>query len=365
MQQPSAQDQYMLELVNRGRLNPQAEANRYLNGNLNEGLAGGTISTAPKQPLAFNLDLNVAAKNHSQWMLNTNTFSHTGAGGTSSNQRMRNAGYDFAGSWGSGENIAWRGTTGTPNFTGYVGQIYQDLFVDQGISGRGHRKNLMNGSFQEVGISSLQGQFTTGNRTYNSVMTAQDFAYSSNGGPFLTGVAYTDAVTDDDFYTVGEGIGGIQITAVDLTNNSNTFTTTTWNSGGYSLDVAPNKTYRVTFSGDLDGDGQNDDTHVEQVNISGQNVKLDLATDELENSSTVPTPGDDNLTYTAANETINALGGNDTIRAAGGNDSVSGGNGRDHLLGQAGKDTLNGGADHDTLNGGSGNDLLLGQGGND
>jgi hypothetical protein len=41
-------DQYALELVNRARLNPQGEADLYLSGNLNEGLAPGTISTTTK-----------------------------------------------------------------------------------------------------------------------------------------------------------------------------------------------------------------------------------------------------------------------------------------------------------------------------
>ena len=53
MPQPTAQDQYMLELVNRGRANPQGEADLYLNGNLNQGLPSNTISTNAKPPLVF------------------------------------------------------------------------------------------------------------------------------------------------------------------------------------------------------------------------------------------------------------------------------------------------------------------------
>ena len=44
-------EQYMLELINRARANPSAEASRYGIG-LNDGLAAGTITTAAKQPLA-------------------------------------------------------------------------------------------------------------------------------------------------------------------------------------------------------------------------------------------------------------------------------------------------------------------------
>src|SRR5262249_35666436 len=42
----------------------------------------GTISAASKQPLAANQFLTTAAENHSQWMLDTDTFSHTGINGT-------------------------------------------------------------------------------------------------------------------------------------------------------------------------------------------------------------------------------------------------------------------------------------------
>ena len=43
----------MLELINRARMYPAAEAAR-LGIALNQGLAPGTISTAPKQVLAMN-----------------------------------------------------------------------------------------------------------------------------------------------------------------------------------------------------------------------------------------------------------------------------------------------------------------------
>ena len=53
MAQPTAFEQYFLELVNRARLDPAAEAAR-LGIGLNDGLAAGTITTAAKAPLAFN-----------------------------------------------------------------------------------------------------------------------------------------------------------------------------------------------------------------------------------------------------------------------------------------------------------------------
>ncbi|RQH43723.1 hemolysin [Okeania hirsuta] len=281
---PSAQDQYMLELINRGRQDPAAEADHY-NIDLNEGLAQDTISTDAKQPLAFNLNLNTAANEHSQWMLDNNEFSHTGENGTQFWERMTNAGYQW---FGAGENISFDSplASGISDFTGLVEENHKDLFISPG-----HRENLMNASFEAIGISSLQATtYTWNGTTYTDVvMTTQKFG-RNNDGPFITGVAYTDAVTDDDFYTVGEGIGGITVTAVDTANSANTFTTTTWDAGGYSLDVSPNATYDVTFSGDLDGDGQADDTATYQVTVGSENVKQDVVSDNLPPSTPTNNP---------------------------------------------------------------------------
>src|SRR3954470_25001788 len=104
MAQPTAYEQYFLELVNHARADPAAEAAR-LGIGLNDGLSAGTISTAPKQPLALNPLLIDAAEAHSAWMLATDTFSHTGVNGSSPEDRMTAAGYAFSGSWTWGENI--------------------------------------------------------------------------------------------------------------------------------------------------------------------------------------------------------------------------------------------------------------------
>ncbi|MEO0534037.1 MAG: CAP domain-containing protein [Cyanobacteria bacterium P01_A01_bin.123] len=263
MAQPSANEQYMLELVNRARSNPNAEAAQYGIG-LNQGLPSGTISGSSKQPLAFNFDLIDSSRNHSQWMLNTDTFSHTGAGGSSAGDRMRSAGYDFTGSWTWGENISWRGTTGTPNVTAYVGTQHEGLFKSSG-----HRTNILNDNFKEIGIGIRTGEF----QGYNAVMATQNFA-KSGSSTFLTGVAFDDGVTDDDFYTVGEGLGGIQVKATRQSDNA-VFSTNTYGSGGYQVALTPGK-YDVTFSGGGLSQAVN-----KTVTINSKNVKLDLDTDDL------------------------------------------------------------------------------------
>ena len=182
---PTNAEQYLLELINRGRANPTAEAARY-GIDLNEGLTAGTISTAPKQPLAISPFLVTSARGHSQWMIDTDTFSHTGINGTDPGDRMTNAGYAFTGSWTWGENIGWSGSTGSIDLNSTTAQIHRDLFVDSTVTGRGHRLNLMSNSFREIGPGVVTGNFSG----YNAVMVTEDFA-TTGSNVFLTGVAYT------------------------------------------------------------------------------------------------------------------------------------------------------------------------------
>ena len=262
---PTPQEQYLLALINRARANPAGEAAGF-GIDLNEGLAPGTISAAPKQPLAFNPYLMQSATLHSQWMLSNQTFSHD-EGSLGPATRMQNAGYAFNAPAGSGENIAIRGTTAaTLPLTQTVAQEHQDLFIDSTEFDRAHRLNLMNPSFAEVGVGLVPGNF----QGYNALAATQDFAYSAGSGPFLTGIAYSDARIHDHFYEPGEGLGGIIVTATRAADGA-AFSTTTWSSGGYTL-ALPAGTYTVTASGAGLG-GAVTDTNIV---IGVRNVEVDF-----------------------------------------------------------------------------------------
>jgi uncharacterized protein YkwD len=291
--QPSAVEQYVIELINRARANPQAEANRF-GVALNEGLAPGTITTTPKQPVAPNPYITDAARKHSQWMILTDTFAHNQPGSAPDDpitpgDRMLTAGYEFIAPFGWGENIAWSGTTGNPpEPSTTVPQLHQDLFVDEGIVGRGHRINILADDWKEIGAGVVSGGFTvTGQQsqvTYNAVMLTTDFGYSGQN-TYLTGVAYTDQIIDDNFYSVGEGLGNITVTA---TRNSDgaIFTTKTAPAGGYAL-ALPAGTYQVRAT----GTGLGGTVIYGNVTISNQNVKRDfrpeLAADDVPPTATV------------------------------------------------------------------------------
>src|SRR5687767_5010153 len=170
---PSAEEQYLVELINRARANPTAEASRHL-VDLNEGLAPGTISTAAKQPLAINPYLTDAARQHSVFQITSDTLTHTGSGGSSPQQRMEAAGYVFTGSWTNGENVGWSGTTSAFSLNSTITQIHKNLFVDAGVVGRGHRINLMAPDFRELGAGITSGVFTSGGTDYNAAVVTQD-----------------------------------------------------------------------------------------------------------------------------------------------------------------------------------------------
>jgi Ca2+-binding RTX toxin-like protein len=75
--------------------------------------------------------------------------------------------------------------------------------------------------------------------------------------------------------------------------------------------------------------------------------------------------GNDTLTGTAGNDSLNGGNGNDSLIGNAGNDTLIGGNGTDFLVGSAGNDLLNGDNGYDTLRGGLGNDTLTGGNGQD
>ncbi len=288
-------DQLLLELVNRARANPDAEAALY-GIDLNQGLAPGTISSAPKQPLAPNQLLINVAQAHSQDMLDRNFFCHTAPppgnpGGASYvcpsgsppadhvtfDERITNSGY----SWQFiGENIGWGGVTPSSFPIDEILHVYERheaLFLSPG-----HRNVFMNDAYRELGTGVRYGLFTNpgDGLTYNASMVSQEFGNSFGDG-FITGVVFNDGVNglaNDDFYTIGEQISSGVIEAVSSTGQ--TYSINLGTSGGYALEV-PDGTYTVTATG-----GAVDGTYITTgVVVSGQrNIKIDFDT------SQAPTP---------------------------------------------------------------------------
>jgi hypothetical protein len=260
---PTAEEQYLLELINRTRWNPDAEVFRLstetwgdtgspATPDLNEGINNTFLFDDTRQPLAFNRNIIQAARDYSNTLLNNNAFEHE-FGGTNPRSRMEAAGYVFTPSFSLAENLAFTGSTGPhPINQGRADQHHEALFIDGDVGGRGHRRNILITGVKEIGIGmAAKPNYDPpppGGQQYNAVISTYNFAFSSappSNRPFFTGVVYSDAVSNDNFYNVGEGLAGVTVTAIGAPIN---YTTTTLDSGGYSLPV-PAGTYAVTFSG--------------------------------------------------------------------------------------------------------------------
>jgi len=254
--QPTAQEVLIVELINRARFDPAAEAARYGIG-LNDGISGEQITANRKPPLAYNLALIDAARAHSQWMLDADIFSHTGINNSTPTERMTAAGYVFSGSWSNGENIAWSGTTAsTLNLTQSIFVHHEGLFKSPG-----HRVNILGNSFREVGAGQKQGHFISNGTDYLSSMLTEDFARAGNNY-FLTGVVYQD-LNSNQFYDVGEGLD-----RVTISTNGKSYPV--YSTGAYSIPLS-NGTY------DLVVRGANLGTTINyRVQINNSNVKVDV-----------------------------------------------------------------------------------------
>jgi hypothetical protein len=263
--QPTACEQYVLELVNRARMDPVGEAVRY-GIDLNKGLLPGTIAPDPKQPLAFQGSLIDAARKHSVWQMQNNTVDHMGAGGSGPMDRAIAAGHPLA-YLGVCEDIGCGVTLDDPpDYVAMAEQAHHGLFWD-GL----HRDVMLRANHFEIGVGIATGMMVLGSGApVATLISTEDFVGVPGWTPVLTGVAYDDCkVVEDAFYTPGEGLGGIAVTAVRDSDHAR-YTTSTFGSGGYSLALPPG-TYTVTASG----------TGLGTITFSGvamadQNVKIDF-----------------------------------------------------------------------------------------
>ncbi len=380
--EPTAYEVFMVELINRARANPGAEATRF-NIDLNEGLSAGTITDTARQPLAVNQYLTDAARGHAIWSQQNSTFSHTGNAGSSPTQRIIAAGYVAGNSWGSGENMGLTVSSTLGDLTTRVENHHRSLFIDEGIVGRGHRTNLLASQMKEVGSGVATGPYTYNNTSYSGFVSVQDFAWRT-GNPYLVGVVYNESVRVDNFYTPGEGLGGVTVTATDTTTNA-TFTTTSSTAGDYRLQL-PAGTYKVEASGGTLGGI----VRYNNVTIAGENVKRDftaLQATPAPNFSVVidgvlnvnGTTSPDNISITINGNSVIAQLNDDTqtfalssVRAYvvygdAGNDTITAGPDllSVSLQGEAGNDVLTGSDNGDVITGGDGNDYIDARGGDD
>lgn len=281
---PTAEQQYWLELTNRFRADPQGELSKLVNfsspgvwapvksndpyvvnalnyfGTDAATLAAqfATLTAAPA--LAWNSSLNVSATNYSDLMVSLDQQSHT-LDGLSIPQRIVAGGYGA--NWlKAGENLFAATQT---LIHGHSGMVID--WGDEDGNGSapfgtgiqnpaGHRIALLDRQFKEMGIG-FQSTLIPGgniNATGPYVVTQHlGSRYRLDSGTYysdaiLTGSVYQDTIAADAFYTPGEGLAGVPVNVYDDLTDTLLLSGLTNSAGGYNISLqglAEGITYRV------------------------------------------------------------------------------------------------------------------------
>ena len=249
---PSNDEQYLLQLLNRARQDPVGEGQRlaaWLNLPAQAGLvaeynvsasqiASAFAAIPATPPLAFNADLIAAARGHSQDLAPLDGNSpdgndHDGTDGSTPYSRVAATGfpstYDF----------------GAENFMPGAQTDYEThaaFLIDWGVASLGHRINAMSINCSDgvnmvgIGVAIKPSSVDTA----NPLVTTEDFASpglsvvgltvtDADTPAMLTGVVYQDA-NGNGQYDPGEGVAGITVAM-----NGGAYYAVTSASGGYAF----------------------------------------------------------------------------------------------------------------------------------
>ncbi|MGE5609051.1 MAG: CAP domain-containing protein [Bacillota bacterium] len=294
---PSNEEQYWLELINRMRTQPAAELGKLVNIK-SSGAWDSPLSNDPdvadallyfgvdpkvlktqwssltaSQPLAWNSILQKTAADHNTQMITYDEQSHQLPNEVGLPNRTSQAGYLGKTYTAVGENVY------AYSYSVFYGHAGFAIDWGEGPGGMqnpaGHRDNLMDPEFKEVGIAiTVQNDSS---KNVGPLVVTQDFGVrdidpdtGKATNSFITGVIYADAVTQDRFYTPGEGLGSVSVEVRRPGSGTLVKSSVTYASGGYAVQVA-NGTYDVVISGGALGEGM----IYRNVVVNNKNVKLD------------------------------------------------------------------------------------------
>ena len=323
---PTADQQYWLELINRMRRDPQGELARLVHFS-SPGVWATTKSDDPTvqfaldyyntsasalqtqwngltaaPALAWNSQLSNSAISYSNLMVQTQQQSHT-LDGLSLANRIQSGGYTnqflevgeslFAATENvfhghSAFAIDWGDSDSNPN-NGFGTGIQTPAL---------HREVMMSPAFKELGIGFQSISIPPGNgQAPGPLVVTQHFAsqYRYTGteyvsDPIITGVVHSDDILADAFYTPGEGIANAMIQVWD------TFTTTliasglTNSAGGFNIttpDLILGRTYAVRLA---DGSAP-DVSFTASASVADYGVPVTIYDNAYASFVVVPEPG--------------------------------------------------------------------------
>ncbi len=298
--EPSGEEQLVIELINRARADSQADLGRlinttdenvlnaydYFNVDLNVltaqfsgaqfgsgAQASGATNAIPATlpPLTPNEKLILAARLHSQDMLQNDFQGHSSSSSPispnqpndSAGDRIGRQGYDYKL---YGENVAAASSSAWDSHAGFIVDWGTSSTTGLSYAGMqdpaGHRANVYHETAREIGVGVVEGT----NGSAGPYLVTHDLGTEKNyDQPFITGVAYYD-VDGDGFYGAGEGIGGITIRVDDLPYHA-----VTADSGGFAIPIAENGQYTLNYTFP---DGSTESSSATIANL--ENLKVDL-----------------------------------------------------------------------------------------
>ena len=308
MSGPSNSEQLLLEYINFARANPLLIAASYGIG-LNDNLPSGTIGSEAKPPITFSPELDYATSTHSQSMLDHSFIDYIDVDGSTTLDRITASGWYPA----SGAGLYTAGVMGFMDSSnshrigenlGTIQEHFEFLFNSA------YRQAVLNTIYSEIGIGHITGLYTPSNSTTPIEASLLSIIFAEGGRDYITGVVINDT-NFNQLYDIGEGIGNVTVTAY---GTMGIYQTSTWDAGGYRLEV-PSGSYTVRFTG-----GGLENMVTKQVTVSGQNVKLDVVNTVLPsagNGASGPnissgTSGADSMTISPRDDVLYGYGGVDT-----------------------------------------------------
>jgi uncharacterized protein YkwD len=311
MANPTAQEQELLELINRMRLHPQAElqilldssdpnnqsydpaieqALKYFNVNITTLKTQWSKLTAAA-PLAWASNLNQSAANHNQAMIQSDTQSHQVGSELDFGARLKAANYQYTV---ADENIYAYGQSVLDTHAGFAIDWGRSTGTNADGSPRsidgiqnpaGHRDAILSSEVREVGIS-----ITSENdpkTQVGSLVVTEDFGnrLALDKKAWLVGVAFQD-LNKDGWYEAGEGLKDVQVKITGINGTSFSDTISVADAGGYQELLDPGK-YQVDFirAGNIVG------TKTAAIDATApSNVKLDLVIPVVSLDPNTPTP---------------------------------------------------------------------------
>ena len=339
---PTDLEQLLLELVNAARLDPMGDAARYIssygataslanpdiqNALTYFGVSGSALLSAfsglvPVRPLVWNDTLGGTAQAHSAAMIGAAQQTHQAPGEPGLGPRVLAAGYNFTL---LGENVYAYSKSALYAHAGFMVDWGGSAATFGMQSPAGHRVNLMNATYTEIGID-VTAYTPTGPTSLGPLVVTQDLG--ARGKLFVLGVAYAD--TDhNSFYSVGEGRADL---AIQVTGGGAAMSTA---SGGFGLEIAAGlRTITLTGGGLASAVTVN-------TTIAAGNLKLDVVGGTVLNASgdvTVSGPITELHGLFAGGQALTAGSGAQTVYGNAGNDTIDGGTGADRLYGAGGDD---------------------------